>query len=183
MPRFGKRPDSTWCVRIHSPSRLLKNTISKLDSGASENPGGITGGFLEHLTAVNFPFEQGLQSIALALHPCLPLCSCRCRQRAHPHHVVHGGSTREHPAHPGDPTMPDLPQQPHGFEPPKDVLDALAFPLTHRVARMAGGAPINSARPTRGILRHMRRHPQLAQLSDTVTRVIVLICAQGDPLL
>jgi putative transposase len=33
------------------------------------------------------------------------------------------------------------------------------------------------------MLGHMRRHPQLAQLSDTVTGIIVFVGPQGDPLL
>jgi hypothetical protein len=182
--RVVRNPRFIYLVTKHRPSsRLLKNTLLKLDSGASENPGDITGGFLAHPIAVNFQFEQRRQTEALTLHPGLLLCSCRCRQRAHPHRVVHGGGKREHLAHPSDSTMPDLSQQPDSLEPPKDLFHTFAFPLTDGIARMASGPPINGAGAPRRVLGHMRRHPQLAQLSDTVTGIIVFVGAQGDPLL
>ena len=60
--------------------------------------------------------------------------SCRWRQCVHVHQVVHDRGNGQHPADLRDPEMAGLAQQPHRFRPPKDLLHALAFALTHGMA-------------------------------------------------
>src|SRR5262249_1253123 len=71
--------------------------------------------------------------------------------------VVNGQAEDEHPAHAAGPAVSSLAQEPDGFEPAQDFLDALAFPLTHSVAVVARGAPIDRTRSMRRVLGYVRR--------------------------
>src|SRR5436309_6592054 len=53
--------------------------------------------------------------------------------------VVHRQAEDEHPAHATSPAVAGLAQEPDGFEPAKDLFDALAGPLAHLVAGVAAG--------------------------------------------
>ena len=134
-----------------------------------------------HPTAVNPPRAREQRRAEVGLPTCVPSSACHRRPRAHPDPVVHRGGTRAHPAHPGDPTMPSLAQQSDGLEPANDLFDALALPLTHGRAGMAHGTPIDGAGAPSRVLGHRRCHPPRAQLSDTVTGLIVLLSPHGDP--
>jgi hypothetical protein len=117
---------------------------------------------VEPTTAVNSQSEQRPRRAARALPPCAPWCACRCRQRAHPPHVVHGRGERAHPAPPSAPPMPRRPPPPDGLEPPQDLVHTRALPLTDGIARMARGTPSNGAGAPGRVLGDRRRHPQRA---------------------
>src|SRR5271165_2583825 len=72
--------------------------------------------------------------------------SCGCGQQvAHSHQIVSGQRKGEHPAHSRQAAMASLAQPTHGLEPAEDLLHPFAFLLTNRVARLAGGAVVDSA--------------------------------------
>src|SRR6266508_2548832 len=68
-------------------------------------------------------------------------CSDR-REVPYPHEVVYGQSEREDPVHAEKTSVPSLAHHPNRLKPPEDLLDALALPLAHLIARMPCGAPI-----------------------------------------
>src|SRR3990172_513159 len=67
------------------------------------------------------------------------------RQIADSDQVVGRHREGEHPADPVYPFVPGLAHQAHRLEPAEDLLDPLARPLAHGVARVAGGASISGA--------------------------------------
>src|SRR5215468_7568563 len=95
--------------------------------------------------------------------------------------VVDGQAEDEHPAHAAGPAVSGLAQEPDGFEPAQDFLDALAFPLTHSVAVVARGAPIDRTRTMRRVLGYVRRHLKQPEGLDEVPRVIAFVGAHCDP--
>lgn len=87
---------------------------------------------------------------------CPTVSGCRSQQISHAHRIVGRRGPGEHPADSRQAAKVRLAHQRHGFEPAKHFFHPLAFCLTHRVARMAGGALINrTAAPPSGVLRHM----------------------------
>ncbi len=133
--------------------------------------------------ALNFPWEQGQQGTEVAVQPWFPWESCHGFQCAHPHEVVHGGRKGEHPPDPRHAAIAGLAQQSNGFHPTKDLFHTFPFAPTHRIAWMARRPTIDGTRSPAGMLGDMRGYVQLTQLSDEVTGIIVLVSAQGDPLL
>jgi hypothetical protein len=96
--------------------------------------------------------KQGVGAMA-SMAP--PSALCHGCQGAHADQVVHGCCNGEHPADACHPAMPRLPQQPHGLEPPKELLHAIAFPLTDSLARMVGCPAVDGAGPPSGMLGDM----------------------------
>src|SRR5213594_4885896 len=108
--------------------------------------------------------------------------SCRTlRQVPDAHQVVDRQAEDEHPPDAPAAAVARLPKQADGLEPAEDLFDPLALLLTHLVAGVARGAPIDRARTVRGVLGHVRGHLQQAQGSDEVARVIGFVGRQGDP--
>src|SRR6516165_11378011 len=106
------------------------------------------------------------------------LRSCRGRSQVpDTDQVVDGQAEDEHPAHAAGPAVSSLAQEPDGFEPAQDFLDALAFPLTHSVAVVARGAPIDRTRTMRRVLSYVRRHLEQPKGLDEVPRVIAFVGA------
>lgn len=100
---------------------------------------------------------------------------------AHPHEVIHGRSEGEQPANPLYATEFDFAQQPDRLQPAEDLFNPFALLLTHGVAGMASGPPINRTGTVRRMLGHMRRDLQRSQILDKLVGVIVLIAPQRDP--
>src|SRR2546425_11588806 len=95
--------------------------------------------------------------------------SCRAlRQVPDAHQGVERQAEDEHPPDAPAAAVARLPKQADGLEPAEDLFDPLALLLTHLVAGVARGAPIDRARTVRGVLGHVRGHLQQAQGSDEV---------------
>src|SRR2546428_1273141 len=67
------------------------------------------------------------------------------RQIAYANQVVDRGGEGEHPSHAGETPVPRLPHQPHGLQPPEDLLDSLALLLAQSIAGVPGGPSIDAA--------------------------------------
>src|SRR5215467_15257937 len=74
--------------------------------------------------------------------------------------VVDRGGEGEQPADAPDAPVPRLAEQRDGLQPAEDLFDAFAHPLAYGVARMPGGALIDRTAAVRGVLCHVRRHPE-----------------------
>src|SRR5438132_9570117 len=66
----------------------------------------------------------------------------------------------------------------HGLHPAKDLLYSLAEALAYSVAGVACRSTIDGTPPPSRVLRHVGRHPALAQLGHTLAGVIVLVPSQ-----
>src|SRR5690348_11015727 len=82
------------------------------------------------------------------------------RQIADPDEVVDRRGKGEHPVHPAGPAMPKFAHEPYGLEPSEYFLNELPLALAHQVAGVARGAAIDRTRTIRGVLGHVRRHPE-----------------------
>src|SRR5437867_9004498 len=72
------------------------------------------------------------------------VASCRTlRQVPDAHQVVDRQAKDEHPSDAPTAAMARLPHQPDGLEPAEDLFDPLALLLTHLVAGVACGPPID----------------------------------------
>src|SRR5206468_7671704 len=97
------------------------------------------------------------------------------------HQVVDRQAEHEHPADAPPTAVARLPHQSDRLEPAEDLFDPLALLLTHLVAGVARGASIDRTRTVRGVLGHVRGHPEHAQGPDEVATVIGFIRRQSDP--
>src|SRR5439155_197456 len=79
--------------------------------------------------------------------------------------------------------MTSLPHQTHSLQPPEDLFDALSLFLTLGVSGVPRRATVDRARTLGGVLRHVRRHVEMTQVSDEVPRVVGLVAAQSDAVL
>src|SRR5262245_19772809 len=76
-----------------------------------------------------------------------PAGSCgQRREIAQADQVVDGQGEGEHPVHPPRAPAPSLAQPADRLEPAEDLLHALASPLCHRIARVAGGPSVDVTR-------------------------------------
>src|SRR5688572_18769181 len=66
------------------------------------------------------------------------------RQVSNSYQVVSGRGELEDPTHQLQATVARLTQQPDSLQPAKDLFHSFAFLLTNQIARMTGGAAINS---------------------------------------
>lgn len=156
--RVSRTTYGTWKRR--DPSRLLKNTLRSCKSSLTKNCGCAMGGFWEHHEASRSRVGHRQRGQELSPPPVLPLSSCRCRQLTHAHQDTPCGGEGEHPTNPCHAAMTHLAQQPNGLHPAKDLFHTCPFPLTHGVARMARGAPINSDGPFAHLSTGLRKSPQ-----------------------
>src|SRR5262249_3372812 len=101
-------------------------------------------------------------------------------QISHPDEVVRGEGKGEQPADPCCPTVPGLTHQGDRLQPPEDLLDALALPLTHLVAGMTGHATVDRAEPH--LLSNVGSGTPLSQRPHESTRVVTLVAADRDPI-
>src|SRR5579884_1426406 len=101
----------------------------------------------------------------------LHLCNCG-RQISHAHQIVGRASEGKDPVHFAHPAMPNLPHQRNGFQPAEAFFDPLPLSLAHRIARVSRAATINrAASASSQVLRHVRRHAQMATLLYEPERV------------
>jgi hypothetical protein len=108
--------------------------------------------------------------------------SCRgLHEIAHPHQVVHGRGEGEQPADSLHTTEFDFAQHPDRLQPAEDLFDPFALLLTHGVAGMTSGPPINRTGTIRRMLGHMRRDLHRPQILDEWVGLIVRISPQRDP--
>src|SRR5512134_3543801 len=104
----------------------------------------------------------------------------RLQQVPHPDEVVRRGPEEEDPVHQGGAPVVELPELPDGLQPPEDLLDAFAAPLTDGVPGVTGRAAVNGTRAARSaVLGDMGRDLQLPATGHEVRRVVALVPAQG----
>src|SRR5579884_762713 len=102
------------------------------------------------------------------------------RQVAHPDQVVGSQREGEHPSDPLHAAMASLAQAADRLEPTEYLLDAFAFLLTNRIARMTSSARIdNSGR----FERDMRGYPVVAHLLNKLLGVVRFVAAYGNTVL
>src|SRR6266403_5688759 len=93
--------------------------------------------------------------------------SCRLGQQiSHSYQVISRCREGEHPSDSIRPPEPGFSLQRDGLHPAEDFLNALALPLTQRVAFVSRGSSVNRAPLVGRMLRHMRSNVQAAQLLD-----------------
>src|SRR5215471_4522890 len=93
-------------------------------------------------------------------------------QVAHAHQVVGRASETEDPIHFAHSPMTNFPHQRDRLQPPEALFDALPLSLTDGVTGMSRRSTVDRTAATpRVILRHMRRHPQVAALFHKIPRV------------
>src|SRR5436305_7576765 len=103
------------------------------------------------------------------------------QQIPHANQVVGRCREGEHPSHLLDAAMPDLAHQSYRLPPPEALFDALAFPLTDRIASMSRRPRVNrTAAVPIYVLRHLRRHVQIPALGDEVPGVVTLVGPHRD---
>ena len=100
---------------------------------------------------------------------------------APPDQVVRRGAEGKHPIDETAAPVAEFPKQRHGLQPPKGLLDQLAFALTERVAGMTGGAAINRAPAARamycamwGVTRIVRNAATQARVSNSLSAATVM---------
>src|SRR5262252_164646 len=105
------------------------------------------------------------------------------RQVSDSHQIVSCSSELKDPTHQPKAAMTCFTQQPHGLQPAKDLFHSFALSLADCIARMTSRALVNctTAAPF-VVLRDMRRHAALPQLSHEALRVIGFVGRQGHAL-
>ena len=100
---------------------------------------------------------------------------------SHPHQVVSSCREGENPSYLEQSAMFQFAQQRDVFQPAEALLDPFAFLLTHGVAGVPSGAPIDGAAAASAIvLCHMRRDVHVKAFIDEVLRVETLVAAHRD---
>src|SRR5947199_9958179 len=128
-------------ARLTTPSRLRKKQVkgTQLRAARHQTPpaGRSDAGSLAATSRRRRPESSGG-------------ASCRTlRQVPDAHQVVDRQAEDEHPPDAPAAAMARLPKQADGLEPAEDLFDPLALLLTHLVAGVARGAPIDRARTVR----------------------------------
>src|SRR3989304_1977919 len=108
--------------------------------------------------------------------------SCRCLrpQSPQPDQVIRRSDEGEPPTHFPQTAQLDLLQQTDHLHPAKRLLDPLAFLLADRIAPVPRRPLVNGAAAVGGVLRHVRGDLPLAQGTDEVAGVIILVPSQSD---
>src|SRR5580765_2514705 len=96
----------------------------------------------------------------------------------HSYQVISRCREGEHPSDSIRPPEPGFSLQRDGLHPAEDFLNALALPLTHRVAFVTRGSSVNRAPPVGCILRHVRSNLQAAQVFDKRLRIVSFVSTQ-----
>ncbi len=100
-------------------------------------------------------------------------------QTAQPHQVVCGQAEEEVPADAASAAEARLAQETDRLEPAEDALDAAPGRDAHRVAGMAGGAPVDGAAPFGGVLGDVRGDALGAQRGHEVGGVVRTVGGKG----
>src|SRR5262252_4654917 len=120
----------------------------------------------------------GLRSMRLEAHVGPDLHRRNRGQISHAHQIVGGAGESENPVHFANSAMPNLSQERNRLQPAEAFFDALPLSLADRVSRVPRGAAINrAAAGSSQVLRHVRRHPQMAALRHKPTRVEAFVAA------
>src|SRR5579863_1826599 len=106
--------------------------------------------------------------------------SRRIQQFAHSHQVVGSSGEGKHPADTVDSLVAGLSHDGDGLQPTEDLLDSFAGSLTHLVSGMPGCPPVDRAPSVADVLRDMRSHALLPQLTDEIACVVALVGAESD---
>src|ERR1700758_2192432 len=107
-------------------------------------------------------------------------CRSSCKQPWQADQIVAGHCQGELEAELFD-TSQHRPRKPADrLAPAEGLLDALPFPLAHRVSRMPRGAAVDRRTPSADILRNMRRHVERAHVGDERSRVVALVASKSD---
>ena len=99
------------------------------------------------------------------------------QQVSHSYQVIGCCRESEHPSDSIRPPESRFPLQGDRLHPTEDLLNTLAFPLTHRVALVPSRSPVNRAPPVGRVLRNMRSNLQAAQLLDECLRVVTTVAS------
>src|SRR5213080_304665 len=84
-------------------------------------------------------------------------------QVSHSHQIVGGAGEGKYPVHFAHPAMSNLPHERDRLQPAEAFFDPFPLLLADGVTRVPRGAAINRAAPTSSqVLRHVRRHAQIA---------------------
>jgi hypothetical protein len=89
--------------------------------------------------------------------------------------IIEGDREGEQPPHPGQSAVPLLAHQRDGLQPAKDLFDAFAHPQTCGVASMPRRTLVDGAAPSTGVLGHVRRQPEGANVRDEVVGVVPFV--------
>ena len=92
-----------------------------------------------------------------------------------PHEVISRYRKLEYPPDLGSTSVAQLPEQPHGLQPPKDLLYSLPFPLADCVPGVPRRSLIYRRPSPTVVLRNMRRHICLANLFDKRSCIVSLV--------
>ena len=116
---------------------------------------------------------SGSNSMLLKTHvgSDLPYRNCG-RQVSHAHQIVGGAGQGKYPVHFADPAMSNLAHERDRLQPAETLFDPFPLLLAEGVTRVPRGAAINRAAPASSqVLRHVRRHAQMAALLHKPERV------------
>jgi hypothetical protein len=104
-------------------------------------------------------------------------------QVSHSHQVVSRAGQSKDPVHFAHPAMPNLPHERYRLQPAEAFFDSFPLLLADGVTRMPRGAAINRAAPASSqVLRHLRRHAQMAALLHKTERVEPFVAAHRQRL-
>ncbi len=104
-------------------------------------------------------------------------------QVSHAHQIVGGAGQGKYPVHFAHPAMSNLAHERDRLQPAEAFFNPLPLLLTDGVTRVPRGAAINRAAPASSqVLRHVRRHPQIAALLHKPERVEPFVAAHRQRL-
>src|SRR4051812_37949463 len=94
-------------------------------------------------------------------------------QVAPAHEVVRGGAEGEDPIDEPAAAVPQLPEQRHGLQPAKRLLNEFPLAMTNAIARMSRRAGVDGAAAIHEfVLRHVRRDAHASDGCDPGTNVV-----------
>src|SRR5712692_6232466 len=116
---------------------------------------------------------SGSNSMLLEAHGGPDLRHRNCGgQVSHAHQIVGGAGEGKDPVHFAHSAMPNLAHERNRLQPAKAFFDPFPLLLAGGVTRVPRGAAVNrAAAASSQVLRHMRRHPQMAALLHKPERV------------